>query len=394
MSKTPRITRQDIVLAVGTCAVQSVLAVASGSGGRGPDALGWGLLTGSAAVLAWRRHRPMAVMLAIVVLIAPYHALDYVHQAALPASLVALYSVAVAGPRPRTYATLVGSVTLMAGVMTVVAGRGGAWDVLRVGGWILAVVVLGDAVRINRRYVASVLERAERAELSREEEAARRVVDERMRIARDLHDLLAHSITVIGVQASVAGHVLREDPELLDRAQLAQTLEGISDTCRDARAELRATLEVLRAGQADERPGPVPSLAGLPDLARVAEAAGLTVDLGDAEPPAVPPAVGVAAYRIVQEALTNAVRHAPGCRVRVALAVNGGRLRLTVEDDGPRVLVRDTAARPPSPGYGLIGMRERARSVGGTLTTGPRPANDGFAISADLPLCATLEATR
>jgi signal transduction histidine kinase len=382
------------VLAAATCAVQSLLALFTWKSGHGPDALGWGLLTGSAVVLAWRRHQPMAVMLAIVALLVPYHALDYAHQAALPASLVALYSVAVAGPQWRTYATLTGSIAVMAGVMTMVAGRGGAWDILRVAGWILAVVVLGDAVRINRRYVASVLERAERAELTREEEAARRVAEERMRIARDLHDLLAHSITVIGVQASVAGHMLLEDPELLNRAKLAQTLDGISDTCRDARAELRATLEVLRAGQTDESRGPVPSLAGLPDLAKAAEAAGLMVGLGYTEPPTVPPAVGVAVYRIVQEALTNAVRHAPGCRVRVGLAADGQRLRVTVEDDGPRVRSRDTTASPQSPGYGLIGMRERARSVGGTITTGPRPAGNGFVISADLPLRAALEGSR
>ncbi|MGW1259785.1 sensor histidine kinase [Streptomyces sp. NPDC002513] len=393
MSKMLCAPRLDIVLAAGTCAAQSVVATVTWKQGHGPDALGWILLTGSAVVLV-RRRRPMEVMLAIVVLLVPYHALGFTHQAALPASLIALYSVAAVGPQWRTYTTLAGSVAVMAGVMSLVSGLGGAWDILRVGGWITSVVVLGDAVRIHRRYVAAVLERAERAERTREEEAARRVTQERIRIARDLHDLLAHSITVIAVQASVAGHMLVAAPELLDRAKLAKTLDGISDTCRDARAELRATLDVLRAGQVEESRGPLPGLAGLPDLAKAAEAAGLMVGLGYTEPPAVPAAVGVAAYRIVQEALTNAARHAPGCRVRVGLAAHGQWLRVTVEDDGPRVPVQDTTALPPSSGFGLIGMRERARSVGGTITTGPRPAGTGFFVSADLPLRATLEGAR
>ncbi|CAM5394315.1 histidine kinase OS=Streptomyces antimycoticus OX=68175 GN=SSPO_066190 PE=4 SV=1 [Streptomyces antimycoticus] len=207
----------------------------------------------------------------------------------------------------------------MVSAMTLSGKPHAGLDMLRTSGWVLSVVVIGEAVRIHRKYIAAILERAERAERTREDEAARRVAEERLRIARDLHDLLAHSITLIGVQTSVAAHVLIADPERLDREAMAKSLDSIADTCRDARAELRATLQVLRGvagGDADhadeEDTGPLPGLAGLADLAAAAEAAGVRVDLTvDVEASELAPAVGAAAYRIVQEALTNAVRHAP-----------------------------------------------------------------------------------
>jgi signal transduction histidine kinase len=235
---------------------------------------------------------------------------------------------------------------------------------------------------VHGQYFASVVERAERAERTREEEARRRVAEERLRIARDLHDLLAHSITLIGVQTSVAAHVLAADPDRLDRTAVARALDDISETCRTARGELRTTLEVLRAdehGGSDGR-GPLPGLDGVPDLVAAARSAGARVEpLGAVRADGVPSAVGAAAYRIVQEALTNAVRHAgPGVLVRVDLRTDGWALRVTVADDG----IGD-AGGPP--GFGLTGMRERARSVGGTVEAGTREEG-GFAVVATLPL--------
>jgi signal transduction histidine kinase len=210
----------------------------------------------------------------------------------------------------------------------------------------------------------------------------------------------------------VAAHVLVADPERLDRTAIAAALDGIAGTCRDARSELRATLQVLRG---DDERGPLPGLAGVADLARSAEAAGARVELAVDTGSALPPAIGAAAYRIVQEALTNAVRHTGGgtrVRVGVALDEGGGALRIAVTDDGPcpghpgsgsgsddsphqqesRWRPWRTAAPQPQPkpeappaGYGLVGMRERVRSVGGTLTAGPRPEG-GFAVAAVLPL--------
>ncbi|MEV8638723.1 sensor histidine kinase [Streptosporangium sp. NPDC051023] len=385
MLTTPRVTRADVLIAAGVLLAQTALAMLFLGNGHRLDALGWTLLTGSALVLVARRHWPMPVMVAVVAMLAPYHALGDLHLAAVPAGLVALYSVAEAGPQWRAYTTVVVSVTVVACVMSATARTNEVWDILRIAGWILTVVVIGDAVRIHRKYVTAIVERAERAERTREEEAARRVTEERMRIARDLHDLLAHSITLIGVQASVAAHVLVEDPHMLDRTALIRSLAGISETCRDARAELRVTLRVLREGEQEDEREPVPGLAGLPDLARSAEAAGALVGLGYTMPPAVSPSVGIAAYRIVQEALTNAVRHAPGCRVRVGLTAEQQRLRITVEDDGPGIR-QAVPAGSGTTGYGLVGMRERARSVGGTLTAGPRKEGYGFTVCADLPL--------
>ncbi|MBY8877722.1 sensor histidine kinase [Actinacidiphila acidipaludis] len=395
-----------------------------------PDALGWLLLAGSAAVLLWRRRAPMWCLLGMVACVAPYHYLQYVQQAPILSSMVALYALAVAGPPRRTFLVVPTVVLAMASVMLAIGKPDAGTEMLQSAGWIVAVAVAGEVVRIHRNYVAAITERAERAERTREEEAARRVAEERLRIARDLHDLLAHSITLIGVQTSVAAHILVADPERLDRAAVASALDAIADTCREARAELRTTLRVLRA----DGDGPLPDLAGLPSLARAAEAAGaqvaLTVDTGT-QP--VPPAVGAAAYRIVQESLTNAVRHAgpadPHVTVTIGVSGEGGGLRLEITDDGgrpPRVPAQrpqqvpgaaphETSAgissgagprgdraepepvpsgpedseRPPAggrpAGYGIAGMRERARSVGGSLTAGPRADAPGFAVTADLP---------
>ncbi|MFC8125251.1 sensor histidine kinase [Streptomyces sp. NPDC057302] len=374
-----RALRHDALLAAGLAVLAAVLA-AFVEDGRRPDLLGWGLLLCGHVPLVWRRSRPLPVLLAVLAFIGPYHGIDYTHLAAVPVGMVALYTVAVSG-RPRR-ALITGSIIV--GVMVggnVRVSPHQVAEVLRMSGWIVAVLLLGVYVRIHRQYVVSALERAERAERTREEEARRRVAEERLRVARDLHDLLAHSITLVGVQTSVAAHVLAADPERLDRAAVAKALDDIADTCRSARSELRATLEVLRDVGPDETRGPLPGLDGLADLAAAARTSGAEVDLALREAQA-PPAVGAAAYRIVQEALTNAVRHGgPGLTIRVGIRSEGAALRVTVTDDGA------AAAPDPShtPGFGLVGMRERARSVGGTLEAGPRESG-GFAVSAVLPL--------
>ncbi|GGV64847.1 hypothetical protein GCM10010228_15880 [Streptomyces massasporeus] len=145
----------------------------------------------------------------------------------------------------RTVLVGAGVIGLSASVMLTV-GMHQALEVLRISGWVVAVLFCGVDVRVYGQYVASIVERAERAERTREEEARRRVAEERLRIARDLHDLLAHSITLIGVQTSVAAHVLAADPERLHRETVAKALDDIAETCRSARGELRTTLEVLR----------------------------------------------------------------------------------------------------------------------------------------------------
>ncbi len=386
-----RALRQDAALAAHLAGLAAALALLV-EDGRPPDPLGWALLLGAHVPLIWRRSRPMTVLFAVMALAGPYHALDYTHLAATHVGMVALYTVAVSG-RPRR--TLLTGLHIIGLVFVVNAGVGGdpATEVVRITGWIVAVLVFGTYVRVHRQYLVSVVERAERAERTREEEARRRVAEERLRVARDLHDLLAHSITLVGVQTSVAAHVLAADPDRLDRAAIASALDDIAETCRNARGELRATLEVLRSGGddgdtgagagADESRGPLPGLGGMSDLADAARTAGAKVELTVGEA-AVPPAVGAAAYRIVQEALTNAVRHGgPGPSVTVDVREEDGELTVRVTDDGAGAAAAPGAAGPG--GYGLIGMRERARSVGGTLEAGPRKER-GFEVVAVLPV--------
>ncbi|GAA3822878.1 histidine kinase [Streptomyces coacervatus] len=377
----PHGTRNDAILAVVLAAAGAGLALTDRTGR--PDALGWTLLLAAYVPIVWRRRHPVLVLAAVVALVAPYHAMDNNHAAPVPATCVALYTVAVTGRPLRTILTAVAVLGVTVVAMLAVDYHQGL-ELLRVSGWVIATLFCGVDVRYYRQYVAAIVERAVRAERTREEEARRRVAEERLRIARDLHDLLAHSITLIGVQTSVAAHVLAADPERLDREAVAKSLDDIAETCRTARGELRTTLEVLRENDSAPGRGPLPGLGGVPDLVEAARLAGArveqTVRVGQAAP-----AVGAAAYRIVQEALTNAVRHAgPEPAVQVELYEEEGALRLSVTDDG-------TGPTPGgTPGFGLVGMRERARSVGGTLDAGPRTGG-GFGVTAVLPLTTTGE---
>lgn len=370
----PYPVRCDAMAAAVFAVAAAVLALTTDDGRR-PDALGWVLLLAAHVPLAWRRRHPLPVLLVVVGFVVPYHALDYMHLAPIPASMTALYTVAANGRPLRTL--IVGlSVTAVTLTTQLFANPHEIAEMLRVSGWVIAMLVFGASIRLYRQLVAGMVERAER-------EAEQRVAEERLRIARDLHDLLAHSITLIGVQTSVAAHVLVADPDRLDREAIAKALDGIAETCREARAEVRTTLDVLRAAPE----GPLPDLAALPDLVR-SSGAELTVRTGEAR---VPAAVGAAAYRIVQESLTNAVRHGgPDAAVRVDVGLADEVLTVRVTDDGSSPWGSPHARQgvgggTGGSGYGILGMRERARSVGGTLSAGPRTGG-GFEVTAALPL--------
>ncbi|MET8169797.1 histidine kinase [Streptomyces sp. NPDC005329] len=403
----PHRTRNDAVLALCVAVLAVVLARMGGEGIR-PDHLSWTLLVAGHVPLVWRRRCPMVALLGMAACVAPYQALDYNPAPPIPATVLVLYTVAATGAVRRTLLTGVAVLGLTA-IGNGLVNPMEALESLEISGWIIAVLFIGIAVRYYRLYVASIVERAERAERTREEEARRRVAEERLRMARDLHDLLAHSITLIGVQASVAAHVLTADPERLDRKAVAQALDDIAGTCRIARGELRTTLEVLRAHDtvvgvgadpgpgsvsgsvsgAEDMRGPLPGIDGLAGLAETGRVAGAKVELS-VRADDIPPSVGAAAYRIVQEALTNAVRHGgrEDLTVRVGLWTADGALRVSVRDDGTGGDGGTGGGVGPSdgtPGFGLIGMRERARSVGGTLDAGPGPA-EGFEVTATLPL--------
>jgi len=235
---------------------------------------------------------------------------------------------------------------------------------------------LGESVRGRRVLAAEAEERAARAEQTKEEEARRRVDAERLRIAREVHDTVAHAIAVINVQAGVTAHVLDKRPQ-----QARETLVTIEQTSARALGELRITLGMLR--DADDRRAPTPGLGQVEELVGMAREAGLDVKLEVASPAReLPSATDQAAYRILQESITNAIRHAGPARVTVSLTYGPDDLELRVADDGrgPRD-GGDRAAR----GQGIVGMRERAALLGGELTAGPRPGG-GFQVQASLPL--------
>ncbi|WP_205473666.1 sensor histidine kinase [Nocardioides sp. SYSU D00038] len=243
--------------------------------------------------------------------------------------------------------------------------------------------VLGHSTQNRRAYLAAVEERALRAERSRDSEARQRVAEERVRIARELHDLVAHQITLANAQATVAAHVLDSRPD-----QTRRSLEQLVETTADALDDLRATVGLLRqTGDAAASAEPAPGLSRLPTLLESFERAGLVVSVhqeGPARP--LPPGVDLTAYRIIQEALTNVTKHAGDRTARVGLVWHRDRLVITVADDGDGARVAPgPSPADRSPGYGLIGMRERAAAVGGELSAGRRPEG-GFLVSTQLPL--------
>jgi signal transduction histidine kinase len=234
---------------------------------------------------------------------------------------------------------------------------------------------LGESVRGRRVLAAEAVERAERAEQTKEAEARRRVDAERLRIAREVHDTVAHAIAVINVQAGVTAHVLDRRPQ-----QARETLVTIEQTSARALGELRATLGMLR--DAEDRRAPTPGLGQVEELVGMAREAGLDVKLEVASPPReLPSAVDQAAYRILQESITNVIRHAGPARVTVSLTYGPSGLQLRITDDGcgPR------HADGSQGGRGIVGMRERAALLGGELTAGPRQGG-GFQVQARLPL--------
>jgi signal transduction histidine kinase len=221
------------------------------------------------------------------------------------------------------------------------------------------------------------------AERSRAEEARRRAGEERMRIARELHDVLAHNISLINVQAGVALHLMDEQP-----GQSRSALQAIKQASNDALGELRSVLDVLRQG--DEAPprAPASGLAQLDGLVAGAGATGLEVRTRvEGTPRPLPAGTDLAAYRIVQESLTNVTRHAGPARATVLVAYGETDLTVQVDDDGNGLEPPSAAAIPLRPGRGLVGMRERVAALGGELTTGPRPGG-GFRVLARLPIGA------
>lgn len=369
----------------------------AGSAGAGAVAL---ILAGAVAVFAlvsWRRTRPVAALAGLTLVKAVVVACDLSSAATAVPVVVGLYTVAVlAAPRVVAAATGTCILTLAAVEVAAARARDTAPNLLPVVLLFLLGAVTGYAVRNHRAYLAEALARAERAEASLEEEARRRVAEHRVRIARDLHDSIAHRMAVINVQTGVAKHFAGTRPEASREA-----LEHVERAAQEALAELSAVVSALRDGEAPTLPGgadPAHSgFAGLADLIGSFAASGMAVavELPERET-LLPRELEATAYRIVQEALTNAHKHAPGARVRIHAAVDAGGLTLEVSN-GPSLTPppRQPGRSGPSvhsgrsgrSGHGLVGMRERVTEAGGTLTTGPT-ADGGYAVRATLPAAA------
>ncbi|MFI9754117.1 sensor histidine kinase [Streptomyces collinus] len=245
--------------------------------------------------------------------------------------------------------------------------------------WLMLPLAAGNMTRLRRAYLQAVQARAEHAERTREEEARLRVTEERMRIARELHDVVAHHMALANAQAGTAAHLALTRPE-----QTQKILNDLTGTTSSALRELKAALGLLRQDGEVAGSGPLdpsPGLSRLPELVSACESAGLKVTVDtEGEPQPLSPGVDLTAYRIVQEALTNVTKHATAEAARVLLTYTGSRLLITVSNDGPS---KPEAAR--GRGFGVTGMRERALSIGGELCAGPRPQG-GFEVTTALPL--------
>ncbi|MFH8519205.1 sensor histidine kinase [Streptomyces gelaticus] len=335
------------------------------------------------AALVRRRDHPVGVLAATVVCGVAYELLG-VRDSPLVVSpvLVAVYNVAARTDRRTGWTSAVVSASVL--VSTAAMFTPQSWlapDTVAMVAWTALPAAIGDGVRSRRAYVVAVEERAEHAEHTREQEARQRVAAERVRIARELHDIVAHHIALINAQAGVAVHLVDQRPE-----QILTALEDIRDTSRSALDELRVTVGLLRQSDDPVAPrDPMPGLAQVPALLASFERVGLAVShtrCGETEP--LEPAVDLAAYRIVQESLTNVRKHAGADHARLCLHYHRERLTITVEDDGSAGPHRPHRPRPGA-GHGLIGMRERAATIGGWLHAGPRPEG-GFTVMAELPL--------
>ncbi|MGW6460529.1 sensor histidine kinase [Streptomyces sp. NPDC055078] len=451
-TRTQRWLREHPLALDGALAVVVLICMVIGSfavngkhgpefGTRTPDLLSVVLMVLVSAALVFRRRSPMAVLVFTSVLSLIELGFGDPSAPVVMAAVIALYTVAARTDRPTTWRVGLLTMTVLTGTAMFFGST--PWytqENLGIFAWTGMAAAAGDAVRSRRAFVDAIRERAERAERNREEEARRRVAEERLRIARDLHDVVAHHIALVNVQAGVAAHVMDKRPD-----QAKEALAHVREASRSALNELRATVGLLRQSGDPEAPTePAPGLEVLDELVDTFRHAGLPVEVARADDGGKPPAaVDLAAYRIIQEALTNVRKHAgPGAKAEVSVIRVGLTLEVTVLDNGAPPGDGDTrygsgtwggsgtwdtggtrdsgdpydagrthdAARTrdgggtrdsgrtrdggtpdarevSSGGHGLLGMRERVTALGGRLSAGPRYGG-GFRVQAILPLTA------
>ncbi len=382
----PRVWDALLAAVLGTVSVVGLLTLDSEtptSSNREVDVVGVLLTVGIWLAVALRRRWPEAVAWAVTALLMPFWVLDYVDAGQTFGILLAIYTLAAHVDRPRSLRTglAIGGILVAVMVTGVVAEEEDLPAVAVVGNAVIFATAwtIGDSVRNRGAYLAEVEARAERAEHEQEVAAERAVQDERVRIARELHDVVAHSVSVMTVQASAGRRVLERNP-----AQAAEALAVIESTGRNALDELRRLLGVLRDQEGAAAVGPQPTAGDLHVLVENWREAGMDVVLRiDGEVPELSAGESLTVYRIAQEALTNVMKHAGPARAEVVVRYRDDDVHLLVSDDG-------RGARPdvPSAGQGLIGMRERVELFGGTLAVGPRPGG-GYQVRATIPRART-----
>ncbi|MFI5896223.1 sensor histidine kinase [Actinoplanes sp. NPDC051513] len=327
------------------------------------DAVGYGLIAVAASALAIRRRWPVVTLAIVTAATVAYLLGDYAYGSIMFCFSLAVYTMAAELPL-RPAAVIAGAALVAVSVHAFVPPDGdpGIEGLAPAAAWVVVPFALGITVRLSREATA-------RARV----DAARRIADdERLRVAQEVHDVVGHGLAAINMQAEIALHLLHRKPEQTEAA-----LTAISRTSKQGLDELRATLLAVRRG--DDR-APMPGLGQLPALRDRLAHAGLPVSLSiDGTPPgALPGAVDLAAYRIVQEALTNVLRHAGATTAKVTIGYGAEALELEVTDAG-------LGGVPSHHGSGIPGMRERAAALGGELTAGPRPGG-GFRVYAVLPV--------
>jgi signal transduction histidine kinase len=349
-----------------------------GDGVRRGEALGvgdWVLAVLAAAPLIWRARAPLTVLLLVMAGVIACVAAFEPADVAVFVVMIPLYTVAELGGRRRSLAVGLGTAVVLVAVLVAFESGGtfGPEDWLRL---VLAAgaLVVGDTVRSRRALAAAELERVARQAWEREQESRRRVAGERLRIARELHDTLAHALVAINVRAGVAVH-------LADAGGDPQALAEIKDLSAEALGDLRATLSLLRDEQDAAPTSPALDLAAVSALVERAKVAGVDVSADvSLNGTTIPSPIGQAGFRIVQEAVTNILRHAGASSASVRVVSSANALEIDVTDDGRGGSVSDD-------GHGLRGMAERAVALGGEVAAGPGPAG-GWRVHARLPLGA------
>jgi signal transduction histidine kinase len=367
----------DVLVAGAVAVPVSLDAWWNEPGTRQADAVTYLLVVVSIGGLLVRRRWPVAVAAVCGAAVTAWYLLGHHGEALSVPTMVALYTVAAQGNRRRT--TWVGVVAVVWSA-AVSSGADPSGFPVAESVWPLLALLLGEVVRGRRELREEYAARAVRAAAERGQEARRRVEEERLRIARELHDIVAHTVTAMNVQAGLAADALDARPELA-RGALAQ----VRASGREAVRELHAVVSVLRAEGGNGSTLPAPRLSQLEDLVERTTGTGLTVTLRrETGERALPAVVELAAYRIVQEALTNVIRHAGARHALVSVIRENGVVIVEVTDDGTAGDGAGPAAVPVR-GFGLIGMGERAAAVGGTVEHGPRP-DGGFRVRAVLPV--------